>query len=46
MLTPAEAQEAQADMLAGLAGGVCALAILFACKGGAALLRLIMWLQS
>lgn len=46
MLTPWEAQQAQGDMRAGLAGGLTAIAIIIACKGGAAVLRLIMWLQS
>lgn len=45
-LTQGEAQQAQADMRAGLAGGLTALGLIFACKGGAAVLRLIMWLQS
>lgn len=45
-LTPGEAQQAQGDMRAGLAGGLTAIAIIIACKGGAAVLRLIMWLQS
>lgn len=46
MLTPAQAHEARADCHAALAGAAAGAFIVGASQGLAALLRLIMWLQS
>lgn len=46
MLTPWEAHAARADCRAALAGAAAGVFVVGACQGLAALLRLIMWLQS